>query len=108
MIARISYLSEGTNMKNIARAKDMADLWVGGWGWESKDVAAALRAAPDSRLAVALLTGVYAELKAIRELLSCANVSRGFQSMRAIERLAREFWVKPRKRAKAKQRSMRE
>lgn len=50
----------------------------------------------------AALLDIMQSLRAILDLMRCQNVSRGLMSMQALERLAREFWVRPTKRKKKK------
>ena len=48
-------------------------------------------------LQLAVMTELLREIKSLHGLMSF-----GVASMQALERLAREFWVRPRKRSKAK------
>jgi len=83
----------------IKSATDIAHEWaIGGWGWETTSP----KNLTLDQLQVAVLAGIYKKLNAIENLLRCPNIADGFVAMRALERLAREFWVRPRKKSKAK------
>ena len=79
--------------------RDLADsLANGGWQHDCDDPPNARR----DDIQIAALIDIMQSLRVIRTLLQCPNISSGLQSMRKLEALAREFWVKPTRRKGAK------